>query len=687
MHFFFIMLYEEGFTQNREISLLRYIERILEEALDENVPLFERLVFLDIFDSNLEEFFKVRVGGLLDETEYHKSDIDKKSGMSAGKRLTMIRSMVPGLLIRKDMTYSLIERELCSKGIKRLEPTDLNDEERGKCFDYFRDSIKHSLSINICGPYDDIPVIDEDHLYLAADLDAELEDHFGLIQIPDEISKVFVLGCSEDNTEFRYILTEDIIKMFSDTLFVPFVPREIHIIDITRNNASSTDSDRANTPQELLELVKKREKAQVDRLISDGPLTDCLKYYLCEKLGIDDHQVYAATRVSMSYIYELAELIPDPLRNGLFYVHHIPNDQTLKLKSDVIPMIKSKDIISAYPYDSMDLFLSLLREASFAEDVKEIRITIYRLSENPKIAEYLIFAARTGKKVSVVLELRARSDEMNNLAWTNRLTAAGCFVYNGTELYKVHSKMCQIVFENNNNEKEYITQISTGNYNEKTASQYADISLITSNREIGKAVSRLFRDICKDRVDKEFDQLKDRYYPLLVAPVSMRNKLEELIDRERAKGKDGSILIKANSITDKRIIEKLMEASCAGCQVRLIIRSVCCILPGIEGCTENVCTVSLVGRFLEHSRVYLFGSDDDEVIYISSADIMNRNLDRRIELACPINDKKSIKRIKEILYLNYNDTVKGRVMMQDGTYALKPGEQEIDSQMILSNLT
>ena len=382
--------------------------------------------------------------------------------------------------------------------------------------------------------------------------------------------------------------------------------------------------------------------------------------------------MFTTTRIDFSYIDELEKTMPEDLRTELTYDAHIPFDQTKGMRGNIIDEVRKRDLLSSYPQDSMDLFLGLLREASFSPEVREIRITVYRLASNPKIADYLIYAARTGKKVRAVLELRARFDEEKNLAWAEKLSAAGCRVYYGTDKYKVHSKLCQIVMESTTKEgkpeKSYITQISTGNYNEKTARQYTDLSLITYNQEIGKAVSRLFRDICKDRVAG-----KERSYsPLAVSPVSMRKELMRLIRRETRKGKSGRIFFKINSLTDEDMIEALMEASCAGCQVRMIVRGICCMLPGIEGCTENVCIVNKVGRFLEHSRVYIFGSGIDEVMYISSADLMKRNLDRRVEVACPVNSGKIRDRIRAIMQEVYCDTEKGRVMMPDGTYAVKP---------------
>ena len=662
------MLYEEGFTQNREISWLRYNERVLEEALDDTVPLFERLRFIAIFVSNLEEFFKVRVGSLLGEDDEGDDLIDEKSGMTAAEQLRRIHDLVPGLLMKKDMAYGLVESKLAEAGVIRLEAWQLSDEERGRCFDFFRDEIKDSLKVKVLDAGEPMPDIDEDRPYIMAALDAELEDKFGLIDIPRSLPFIKVLP----GESFRYVLTEDIIRMFADTLFVPFVPLELHVIDIARNAEASGGTDSANTAGEMRDALRRRKYGPADKLISDGRLGKALRAYFVRALDLDERQMFTTTRIDFTYVEELEKLLPADLKPNITYKPVIPVDQTGNIRGNIIDMVKKRDLLSSYPQDSMDLFLGLLREASFSPDVSEIRITIYRLASNPKIVDYLIYAARTGKRVRVVLELRARFDEEKNLAWAEKLSAAGCRVYYGTENYKVHSKMCQIVFERTGkegrSEKKYITQISTGNYNEKTARQYTDLSIITYDQEIGKAASRLFKDICRDRVAK-----RDRSYaPLAVSPLSMREELLKLIRRETKKGKSGKIFFKINSLTDEEMIEALMEASCAGCQVRMIVRGICCLLPGIEGCTENVCIVNKVGRFLEHSRVYIFGAGIDEVMYISSADLMKRNLDRRVEVACPVKSGKIRDRIRTIMYDVYCDMEKGRVMLPDGSYALKP---------------
>lgn len=675
------MLYEEGFTQNREISWLRYNERVLEEALDEKVPLFERLRFISIFTSNLEEFFKVRVGSLLGESDEGDDDVDEKSGMTAQEQLSRIHSLIPGLLMKKDMAYGLVESRLSEKGIKRLEPENISEEDRGACFDFFRDELKPRLKTVILSKGDKLPYLDEERTYLIADLDAELEDRFGLVDIPYALPKIFVLedeayeeepsfeddiprvssiiGSSVKHS-FRYVLSEDIIRMFADTLFVPFVPLSVHALDIARTSEVVSGSESANTASEMRKILKKRKYASADKLITDGKLSRNLINYLSEALSLTERQMFTTTRIDFTYLGELEEKIPEDKREGLFYPPHIPYDQTEDIEISLIDEIRRRDMLSCYPYDSMDVFLGLLREAAFSSEVREIRITIYRLASNPKITDYLIYAARNGKKVRVVLELRARFDEEKNLAWAERLKAAGCRVYYGMDKYKVHSKLCQIVFDDG-----YITNISTGNYNEKTAKLYTDMSLITSDPAIGKAASRLFKDICKEKVGE-----KD-YSPLLVAPVSMRKELLKLIKREGKKGKDGLIFLKMNSLSDDKLIEALMEASCRGCQIRMIVRGICCMLPGVENATENVCIVNKVGRFLEHSRIYIFGSGKDEVMYISSADFMPRNMDKRVELACPVHDTEIKNRIREEMQSVYMDMDKGRVLTQEGRYVRK----------------
>lgn len=674
------MLYEEGFTQNREISWLRYNERVLEEALNTSVPLLERLRFVSIFMSNLDGFFMVRVGTLLNEEDDADDGLDERSGMDASDQLRAIQSMIPGLLIKKDMALAKIENELFDAGIKRFEPEYMNDKMRSRCFDYFRDSIKPRIEARIIDIDRKMPALREDRAYMIAMLDAELEDRIGLIDIPADIPSVFVLSRGESGSRsFIYVLTEDIIKMFADTLFVPFVPIEIHRIQISRNAGLDEEDRLASSAKEVKQILKKRKKAGIDKLAIDGKPGRRLGEYIKKALNIRDENIYTTSRVDMSYTDALIDAVPENRRNKHLFSAFRPYNQMNDIKGSVMDELKERDILSAYPYDSMDVFLNLLREAAFADSVEEIQITIYRLADNPKICEYLIYAARNGKRVRAVIELRARFDEERNIKWAERLSNAGCRVYYGSPGLKVHSKICQIVLTNGRGKKEYITQLSTGNFNELTARKYTDYALMTRDPAIGASASMLFKDIIKDRI-KDDDSAPDRFSPLLVSPVNMRDELSALIRREAAKGEAGFIFLKLNSLSDKRIMEELMEASCRGCRVYLVVRGICCLLPGIEGCTENVCIVSLLGRFLEHSRVYMFGSGENEKLYISSADLMSRNLDRRIELACEVKDGKIKSRIRDMVVQNYLDTAGGRVMLPDGSYALKESDEVIDSQ-------
>ena len=664
------MLYEEGFTQNREISWLRYNERVLEEALDDSVPLFERLRFIAIFVSNLEEFFKVRVGSLLGEDDAGDDEIDEKSGMTAADQLRRILDLVPGLLIKKDMAYSIVEGKLKEAGVERFEPWQLSQDDMGRCFDFFRAEIKDRLTVRVLDAEEALPEMDEERPYIIAALDAELEDKFGFIDMPAGMPLVFVLP----GRGFRYVLTEDIIKMFCDTLFIPFVTLEAYVTDIARNSEAYGGTGSANTAAEMRAALRRRRHLPADKLITDGQPGKKLREYFAKNLDLDARQMFTTTRIDFAYVDELEKKLPADLKKALTYAPLRQHDQT-QYVGGIMEAIRRRDLLSAYPYDSADLLLGLLREASFSKEVKEIRITIYRLASNPHIVDYLIYAARTGKRVRVVLELRARFDEEKNIGWAERLAAAGCKVYYGIDRFKVHSKMCQIVSERQGRdgsiEKRYITQISTGNYNEKTVKQYTDLSLFTSDQEIGKAVSKLFRDICKEKLEGKSGKDGNDYAPLLVSPLTMRSELMRLIKRETKKGKAGLIFIKINSLVDDEIIEALMEASCAGCRIRMIVRGICCMLPGVEGCTENVCIVNKVGRFLEHSRVYVFGEGADELMYISSADLMTRNLDKRVEVACPVKDSRIKDRIRRIMYDTYCDTEKGRVMLPDGSYARK----------------
>jgi len=675
-------LYSEGYTQNREISWLRYDERVLEEALDDSVPLFERLNFISIFFSNLEEFFKVRVGGLLDRSDDADGEVDPKSGLTDEQQLDAIYELIPELLRRKDSIFAEVEAGLREEGFVRVGFNEINAAERKKCREFFESDVRPNITVTFFSGSDEMPYINENRDYIIAGLNSETDEQYALIDMSDEMSGILVLnpGLSA-GSEFRYILVTDIIKNMLDSAVAPFFCEESYVFDIARNNDFDAENYADGALDAMREVIRKRDTGDPDKLIIDGYMSEKMTNMLLRSFNLEKRQIFVSFPINLEYMGELEDMMPERLRSGLCYPAFEPFNQRKLMSGTVMDkVLAGGDILSAYPYDSMDVFLDLLKEASTDERVKEIRITVYRLASHPVIVDYLADAASNGKKVKVLIELRARFDETKNMEWAAKLKEKGCKVTFGNEKYKVHSKLCQIVLEGADGKKQYITQISTGNYNEKTSRKYTDLSLITCDRRIGKDADDFFDDVLKGKTG--------RYKHLVTSPKTMRDELLELIKREKDKGRDGRIFIKANSVSDTEIIRALMEASCAGCKIRMVVRGICCILPGIKYCTENITVVNVVGRFLEHSRVYMFGEGRDEVMYISSADLMKRNLSDRVEIACPVYSGIIRNRIREIMVLNYNDNVKGRVMRSDGKYVHKKSSgRSVDSQSELMKLS
>ncbi len=671
-------LFEEGFTQNREISWLRYNERVLDEALDESVPLFERLGFVSIFASNLDEFFQVRVGELITDDKLGDDELDVRSGMNAEEQLKAIYAMIPPLMKKKDYIYDYLDNKLKDAGLMRLSVDQLSQQELVKTKLFYYETVKPKLKPILLDARQPMPELESNQQYFVCVLRSDSSYKIALIKFGSDIPAILVLqeGKSEKKP-LRYILTEDLVKAVLPREFRPFGVSELAIISICRNSELASEDSSKDMLKSMKKTIERRSHADPDMMVTDSKLSAALEKYLLNKLELQQSQVYTTSRVSLRYIDELEDHIPAKLKDKLCY-KSLEQFNQLSLRNDaVMNLVKKEDILSFYPFESMDPFLSLLKEAAVHPKVKEIRITIYRLASHPLIVDYLLEAVRNGKKVKVLMELRARFDEANNIEWAKKLKEAGCNIYFGNEDYKVHSKLCQIVLKEKG-EKRYITQVSTGNYNEKSCKRYTDFSLITYDQRIGRDADDFFDSLFKG------DVCSCKH--LLAAPTNMKTTLIKYIRREAKKGPDGRIFFKCNSVTDEDIIEALMEASCVGCKIRMIVRGVCCILPGVELCTENIKIVNVVGRFLEHSRVYVFGSGADEVMYISSADLMKRNLEKRIEIACPIYDKNLRHRIKEIMSLNYHDNVKGRKLRSNGKYAMKKKlSPAINSQQILLN--
>lgn len=686
-------LYKEGYTQNRELSWLNYNERVLQEALDVTVPLFERLNYISIFMSNLEEFIQVRVGGLIEEDERGSDKIDDKSGMNAEEQLKAIYKRIAQLLTYKDKIHVRVEQRLAKAGIVRVDSKSLTREEVDKCKKFYKKEVKNTIKIYMGSKVKDFPYIDQDKSYIVSRLEAETNIIFSVIDIPSNLPKILVLNdgipaslslqydfnaysnARYGSTTFRYILVEDIIKMFAADVFAPFDVAEIATIDIARNAEIEIDKKEGDMLKDMKELSEQRRYSSPDKLIIDTNISENLNKFLMKVFKLKRAQVFTTLKFDYSYVGELEEKIPGWLKDELCW-GPVKGFNQLKLGyGPVIDRLRKKEILCCYPYDTMEPFLELLKECTTDPRVKEIRMTIYRLSSHPKIVEYLEEAAQNGKKVTAVMELRARFDEENNIDWSERMRRKGVKIRFGDERYKIHSKLAQIVLEESGKTK-YITHLSTGNFNEKTASRYTDIALITYDQRIGAAANEMWQDIMANKVGS--------YDHILTSPKTMKETLINLIRREAKKGKNGRIFIKVNSVTDDDLIEELKQASCAGCRIRMIVRGICCLLPGVEGYTENIKVVNVVGRYLEHSRVYVFGTGKEEVMYISSADFMVRNMSKRIELAAPIYNNELRRRIKAILYLNYMDNVKGRYLRYDGKYYKKvQGDKVVDSQTML----
>lgn len=679
-----IRLFEEGFTQNRELSWLRFNERCLDEAADETVPTMERLSFIRIFISNLDEFFMVRVGSLLDMRYVSEDEQDPASGMTPGEQLEAIYRAVPELYRKKDRIYREVLLALSEDGIECVPLERLRYGEQDIVRLRYKKNILPHLHPKIISMRDPFPILKNKVTYIIGVLPAESGIHLAILGIPEEIDTCILLSATRRHV--RFIPAEEVIFANFEELLRPFEMSEKVRIRVTRNAEIKPPDESQDMPKDfrvqMQEMLKNLSRQEADRLEIQGTISDGLFRYLRNRLELGTGSCfYSDTSMDIPYIRGLKPLIPDEVRERVFYPPFEPSDRVNPDGESIFDKVKGGDLLSSYPYDSMGPLLSMLKEASEDPRVRKIRMTIYRLADHPKIVDYLIRAAENGKKVRVLIELRARFDEKNNIEWANELEKAGCRVYYGSETpedYKVHCKMCQIVMDDEGG-KRYVTQIGTGNYNETTARLYTDLSIITNDQTLGKEISRFFKNTAKGRHDK--------HYPdILAAPSDFKRTILELIDREEQKGSDGRIFIKVNSVTDTDVIDRLSAASNAGVQIRMIVRGICCLLPGVRYCTENISVVNVVGRFLEHSRVYVFGSKEtgDERMYIASADLMTRNTENRVELAFPVNDESIRSRIREILLLNYSDNVKGRYMDPNGVYKKKePGEPRINSQEML----
>lgn len=665
-------IWEQGYTQNRELSWLQFNARVLAEAEDENVPLLERFKFLAIFTSNLDEFFMIRVGSLCDMAAVDKGHTDSKSGLTAKEQLHLIYKAVEPLYARRDAAFSDADSKLSAIGLRRLTMDSLALDEQKYIKRYFKDIIAPVLSPQIVDSHHPFPHLEGKVLHIAALLSHKKTERLGLLPVPASLPPVVFLP----ETPSRYIPTEDILLAYADHVFEMYDVLEKTVLCVTRNADIQVDDETFGVEggdfrKKMEKLLRQRRRMAVVRVEINRPVSDHFKEHFRSRFEVSDAQIFLSRTapLKLGYAFSLGEHLPEKKRAFLSDAPFTPQQPAmLSAGQSLLKAALQRDILLSYPYESMEPFLQMIREAANDPAVLAIRITIYRLASKAKLVEYLCAAAENGKDVTALIELRARFDEQNNIDWSERMEEAGCKIIYGFEDYKVHSKIC-LITRRERGAVRHITQVGTGNYNEKTAKQYTDVSLITADERIGQDAGAFFNNMA-------LSNLSGRYSRLFVAPTSLKNNILALMDEQIAKGKDGYILLKFNSLTDIDVIAKLQEASCAGVTVEMIVRGICCLLPGVPGHTENITVTSIVGRFLEHSRIYVFGRGDEEKMYISSADLMTRNTERRVEIACPIDDPAVRARLHDILYAMQHDTVKARVLQPDGTYCKKPAVQD-----------
>ena len=663
---------EQGYTQNRELSWLQFNARVLAEAEDENVPLLERFKFLAIFTSNLDEFFMIRVGSLCDMAAVDKEHTDSKSGLTAKEQLHLIYKAVEPLYARRDAAFSDVDSKLSAIGLRRLTMDSLAPDEQKYIKRYFKDIIAPVLSPQIVDSHHPFPHLEGKVLHIAALLSHKKTERLGLLPVPASLPPVVFLP----ETPSRYILTEDILLAYADHVFEMYDVLEKTVLCVTRNADIQVDDETFGVEsgdfrKKMEKLLRQRRRMAVVRVEINRPISDHFKEHFRGRFEVNDAQIFLSRTapLKLGYAFSLGGHLPEKKRAFLSDAPFTPQQPAmLSAGQSLLKAALQRDILLSYPYESMEPFLQMIREAANDPAVLAIRITIYRLASKAKLVEYLCAAAENGKDVTALIELRARFDEQNNIDWSERMEEAGCKIIYGFEDYKVHSKIC-LITRRERGAVRHITQVGTGNYNEKTAKQYTDVSLITADERIGQDAGAFFNNMA-------LGNLSGHYSRLFVAPTSLKNNILALMDEQIAKGKDGYILLKFNSLTDIDVIAKLREASCAGVTVEMIVRGICCLLPGVPGHTENITVTSIVGRFLEHSRIYVFGRGDEEKMYISSADLMTRNTERRVEIACPIDDPAVRTRLHDILYAMQHDTVKARVLQPDGTYCKKPAVQD-----------
>ena len=649
---------------NRELSWLKFNERVLEEAENPEVPLCERLTFASIYQSNLDEFFMVRVGSLYDQTLLDKKIRENKTGMTSQEQIDAILKCTKQINKRKEAVYEELMERVAEQGIRILRFNELDEEGAAYLERYFESEIAPLISPTVVGRRQPFPFLRNKEIYAVAVLGSKgKKDRLGIIPCT---SNIFGRLIAVPGMQGTYMLAEELILHFAPAVFKGYKIKSKSLLRITRNADIDADAlyDEDLDYREFMEgLIKQRKKLAPIRLELSRDLDKKGIAVLCEYLELDGSHVFmSSTPLDLSFVFQIQDLLRK--HTELYFPKRTPqrSDQFQDGKS-IIDQIREEDKLLSYPYESIRPFLHLLTEAAEDPDVISIKMTLYRVAKQSKVVEALIEAAENGKEVVVLVELRARFDEENNIGWSRLLEEAGCQVIYGLDGYKVHSKLC-LITRKNGGQVEYITQIGTGNYNEKTSRLYTDLSLMTANVEIGLEASNVFQALSKGEVVEHSEHL-------LVAPKCLQNKVLAMLDEEIAHARNGEEAyagFKLNSLTDKKIIDKLIEASEAGVKIDMVVRGICCLIPGVEGKTENIRIISIVGRFLEHSRIYIFGNSKRRKYYIASADFMTRNTVRRVEVAAPVYDERLQNKLQDMFDIMLADNQKARYLDAEGNY-------------------
>ena len=654
------------YMMNRELSWLKFNERVLNEAGNPKVPLAERLTFVSIYQSNLDEFYRVRVGTLMDQMDVSEVVRENKTNMTSEEQVKAIIRATRELEEKKTVIYEQLMGELEPKGIRLINFNKLSAEEGKILEEYFDREIAPYLSANIVSKQQPFPFLKNKDIYAVA-----------LLESKGGKTRTAIIPCS--NNVFRrlidiptrkgtFLLSEELILQFLPKFFKNYSVKEKSLIRVTRNADIDTEMiyDEDLDYRDAMEnLIKERKRMNPVRMEFTGTLNKKMMHALCKTIHVEKEHVFRSeVPLDLSFVFAIQSYLKNTNAGELFYPSRTPRPTPqLNDKESLIPQILEKDVLLSYPFESMKSFINLLYEAAEDESVVSIKMTLYRLANKSQIVDALVEAAENGKEVVVLVELRARFDEENNIEYSRKLEEAGCRVIYGLNGYKVHSKLC-LISRKTEQGVSYVTQIGTGNYNEKTSALYTDLSLITGNQEIGKEAAEVFAALLRGETVEET-------HLLLVAPKCLQNKVLDMIEEEIQhvkNGEEGYIGIKINSLTDKVIISKLVEASQAGVKIEMIVRGICCLIPGVKGYTENITVVSIVGRFLEHSRIYRFGTKERENVYIASADFMTRNTLRRVEVAAPVLDERLKNQLDWMFETMMKDDEKGKCLTEKGIY-------------------